>query len=117
MLRILCRSKIRNAFVTDNILHYEGSIGVDKSILEAVDILPGEQVHVLNVDNGERIITYVIEEKAGSGNIILYGPAARRGEVGDEIVILAYSLMETKESHDLKMRVTELAKANRLRSK
>jgi len=117
MLRILCKSKIKNAFITDKVLHYEGSIGVDKSIAEAADILPGEQVQVLNVNNGERFTTYVIEEKAGSGRIILYGPAARKGEAGDEVIILSYGLMETQESRNLKMRVTELAKENRLRSK
>ena len=117
MLRILCKSKIKNAFITDKVLHYEGSVGIDKSIIEKADILPGEQVQVLNVNNGERLTTYVIEEETESGKIILYGPAARKGEVGDELIILAYGLMETKESHNLKMRVTKLAKDNRLRSK
>ncbi len=117
MLRIFCKAKLKKAVVTDKLLGYEGSIGIDKSILEAADILPGEQVQVLNLNNGERLTTYVIEEKADSGRIILYGPAARKGEAGDELIILSYCFLETKETHNLKIRITELAKNNRLRSK
>lgn len=116
MLRTLCKSKITNVFVTDKLLHYSGSIGIDKAIIEAVDILPGEQVQVLNLNNGERLTTYVIEEKAGSGKTTLYGPATRKGEVGDELVILAYCLMETKECHNLKQRFVALAKNNQLKT-
>ena len=116
MLRSLCKSKISNAFVTDKALNYSGSLGVDKAILEASDIMPGEQVQVLNLNNGERITTYVIEEKEGSGKIILYGPATRRGEIGDEMVILSYCLMETMECHNLKHRFVTLGKNNQLKS-
>lgn len=112
MLRILCKSKITNAQITSTDLRYNGSIGIDKEILEAVDIMPGEQVQVLNVNNGERITTYVIEEKAKSGKIVLYGPAARKGEIGDELVILAYCLIETKESHNFDIRTAILCKNN-----
>ena len=117
MLRTLCKSKINNAFITDKELHYNGSIGIDKAIIEAADILPGEQVQVLNANNGERFTTYVIEEKEGSGSIVLYGPAARRGEVGDEIVILSYCLMETKESHNFKVRTIPLGKNNQCKKR
>lgn len=112
MLRTFCKSKINKAIITDKELHYKGSIGIDKIILEAADILPGEQVQVLNVNNGERITTYVIEEKEGSGSIVLYGPAARRGEVGDEIVILSYCLMDAEESRNFKVRTIPLGKNN-----
>ena len=112
MLRFLCKSKITNAVVTAKELKYSGSIGVDKSIIEASDILPGEQVHVLNASNGERFTTYIIEEKSDSGKIVLYGPAARRGEPGDELVILSYCLMETKESHNFDLRMIALGKNN-----
>ena len=112
MLRTFCKSKINNAFITDKELHYNGSIGIDKTILEAADMLPGEQAQVLNVNNGERFTTYVIEEKEDSGNIVLYGPAGRKGEVGDEIVILSYCLMETKESCNFKVRTIPLGKNN-----
>ena len=108
MLRILCKSKIKGATLTDTELKYNGSIGIDKNVLEEADIMPGEQVQVLNVNNGERITTYVIEEDAGSGKVTLYGPAARRGEIGDDLMVLSYCFMETKESRNSKIRVVSL---------
>jgi aspartate 1-decarboxylase len=117
MLRIMCKSKIKEAVVTGKDLHYDGSIGIDKDVMKAADILPGEQVHVLDVENGERFITYAIEERAGSGNIVLYGPAARMGEPGDEVVILTYCSMEDNECRGSKMRVVSLKKKNRTAKK
>ncbi len=117
MLRILCKSKIMNAFITSKEIDYSGSLGVDKAILDASDISAGEQVQVLNGNNGERFTTYVIEEKANSGKIVLYGPAARKGEPGDKLVILSYCLMETKESHNFSMRSIALGKNNQCKSK
>ncbi|MFH1847488.1 MAG: aspartate 1-decarboxylase [Candidatus Omnitrophota bacterium] len=117
MLRNLCKSKISNVKVTSTELKYNGSIGIDKEIIEAADIMPGEQVHVLNMNNGERFTTYVIEEKAQSGRVVLYGPAARKGEPEDEVVILSYCLMETKESRNFNMRVVLLGKNNQCKSK
>ena len=117
MLRRFCKSKITNACVTNIELKYSGSLGIDKTIIEAADIMPGEEVQVLNVNNGERLTTYVIEEEANSGKIVLYGPAARRGEVGDGLVILSYCLMETKEYHNYNMRVISLSENNQYKSK
>ncbi len=117
MLRILCKSKITKGLITDKELHYNGSIGIDKNILSEADVIPGEQVQVLNSNNGNRITTYVIEEVAGSGKIVLYGPAARSGEVGDELVILSYCMMETKESHNFSIRHTVLGKNNQCKGK
>ncbi|MGB2600753.1 MAG: aspartate 1-decarboxylase [Candidatus Omnitrophota bacterium] len=117
MLRIFCKSKVMNAFVTGRELRYSGSIGIDKAIIEAADIMPGEQVQVLNVNNGERLTTYVIEEEENSGKIILYGPAARKGETDDGLVILSYCMMETKERHNFKMRMITLGKNNQCKSK
>ncbi|MFH1799131.1 MAG: aspartate 1-decarboxylase [Candidatus Omnitrophota bacterium] len=117
MLRTLCKSKITKAYVTNKQLQYDGSIGIDKAIMDTVDIMPGEQVQVLNVDNGERITTYAIEEKQDSGKIVLYGPAARKGEAGDQLVILAYCLLETKESHNFKIRTVSLGKNNQCKNK
>ena len=102
--------------ITDKVMHYHGSIGIDKTVLEAADILPGEQVHVLNVNNGERFVTYVIEEKSGSGKIVLYGPAVRKAETGDELVILSYCLVETKESRAIKQRSVALSKNNQVKT-
>jgi len=117
MLRIFCKAKLTNAAITGTELTYSGSIGIDRTILDAVDIMPGEQVQVLNACNGERFETYVIEEKADSGKIVLYGPAARKGEVGDNLVVLSYCMMETKESHNFTMRVVGLGKNNQCKSK
>ena len=117
MLRTFCKSKITNAFITGTEINYNGSIGIDKNILEASDIMPGEQVQVLNANNGERLTTYVIEEKPESGKVILYGPAARRGEIGDEVVILSYCMIETRESHNFNMRKITLGKNNQCKTK
>ncbi|MBF0493537.1 MAG: aspartate 1-decarboxylase [Candidatus Omnitrophica bacterium] len=114
MLRILCKSKIKEAVLTGKSLHYNGSIGIDEKILKAADIFPGEQVHVLNQHSGERLITYAIKEKAGSGKVVLYGPAARRGEVGDTVVVLTYCHLETDECKNMKPRVVELSKGNKI---
>ncbi len=117
MLRILCKSKINNAFMTAKEARYSGSIGIDKAVLEAADIFPGERVQVLNMNNGERFETYAIEEAPGSGKMIFYGPAVRKGEVGDELVILSFCLLETKESHNFKVKQITLGKNNQLKSK
>ena len=117
MLRILCKTKIKNGCVTGKKAEYEGSIGIDKIILDAADILPSEQVHVLNMNNGERLITYAIEEEANSGKIVLYGPAAHKGEIGDGLVILAYCMAENSESRNLKTNVIALGKDNIYTSK
>ena len=75
----MLKSKIHRATLTGTELNYEGSIAIDAKLLKAADMLPGEQVHVLNVNNGSRLITYIIEAPAGSGTVLLNGPAARLG--------------------------------------
>lgn len=115
MQRILCKSKITNVFITAKDAACSGSIGIDKAICEAADILPGEQVHVLNVNSGERFVTYVIEEQENSGKIALYGPAVRKGEVNDELVLLSYCFLETKECYNFSPRIISLAKNNKCR--
>ncbi|MCM8765948.1 MAG: aspartate 1-decarboxylase [Candidatus Omnitrophica bacterium] len=104
MMRIMLKSKIHGAVVTDANLEYEGSITVDKNLLKLADILPGERVQVLNLNNGMRVETYVIEGKAGSGIICMNGPAARWAEVGDKLIILSYILVEEKELKKIKLK-------------
>ncbi len=94
MMRIILRSKVSIAIVTEKELFYEGSITIDKEIMEKADLRPGEKVEVLNLNNGVRIETYVIEGERNSGVICLNGPAARFFEVGDRIIILCYGLIE-----------------------
>jgi len=97
MFRFMCKSKIHRARITKLLLHYQGSIGLDEELLERADILPGELVQVLNLNNGERFETYTIAEERGSRVVALYGPAARLGEVGDLIMVISYVLAEKKE--------------------
>ncbi len=111
-LREMLRVKIHNARLTKTFLHYEGSISIDKDILEALDILPGEKVHVLNLNNGERFTTYVIV--GGKGEISLNGPAARLGYPGDTLLILSYSLVEEEILKDWKYKVAFLDEENRI---
>lgn len=93
-LRALCKSKIHHAVVTEANVQYIGSIAVDSSLLERVDIIPGEKVCVWNVTNGERIETYALPAPAGSGDIIVNGAAARRFQPGDTVIIVAFVLTD-----------------------
>ena len=91
------KSKISYGVITDSNLFYEGSIGIDQDLLDQAGIYPNEQVHVVNVNNGERLITYAIPAPRGSKSFVLNGPAARKGLVGDEIIIIAYASINPKE--------------------
>ena len=97
MFREIARAKIHRARVTDAELYYEGSITIDKDLIEAADIVEGEKVDVLNLNNGSRVQTYVIAGKRGSGCIILNGPAAKSGHVGDEVIIITYYLVSEEK--------------------
>jgi aspartate 1-decarboxylase len=90
MSRIFVKSKIHQATVTQTDLEYEGSITLDPKLMEAADIAPYEQVHVLNLNNGARIETYAIAGKPNSGVVCLNGAAARQAEVGDQVIVLTY---------------------------
>lgn len=94
----LLKSKIHCATVTEANLHYMGSITIDADIMKAVGIVAHEHVHVVNNMNGERIETYVIKGESGSGCICLNGAAARRFQVGDEVIIMAYADMTPEEA-------------------
>jgi aspartate 1-decarboxylase len=89
-LRIICKSKIHHAVVTESDLHYIGSIGIDRALMRRTNIVAGEQVAVWNVNNGQRIETYAIELSEGSGAIVVNGAAARHFHVGDRIIIAAF---------------------------
>ncbi len=97
MQRMFLHSKIRDIRLTDVNPDYEGSIAIDQEYLEKAGILPYEEVHVLNLSTGARIVTYAITGKRGSGCIELNGPAARLGMVGDEIMVLTYALLDSAE--------------------
>lgn len=97
MQRVMLKSKIHRATLTGTELHYEGSIAIDQDLLEQADILPGEQVQVVNLNNGERLVTYAIVGERGSGIIELNGPAARLGYVGDMVVIISYAHVDEND--------------------
>lgn len=116
MQRFMLKSKIHRATITETRLDYEGSISIDKTLLEAADMVPGEQVHVLNVNNGSRLITYIIEAPAGSGTMMLNGPAARLGQTGDKIVVLTYCTVSNDELRSFVPRVILVDEQNGLLS-
>lgn len=109
----LLKSKLHRARLTGTELDYEGSITLDRTLLEAADMLPGEQVHVLNMNNGSRIVTYIIEAPAGSGTVLLNGPAARTGQVGDKVIVLSYCELTEEEARGHKPNVVLLDEGNK----
>ena len=93
MFRVLMKSKIHGATVTEANLRYTGSITIDKDLLKKSDIVPFQPVQIVNLHNGSRVETYVLEGQAGSGTICMNGAAARWAEVGDKVIIISYSIV------------------------
>lgn len=114
MLRTVLKSKIHGASVTEANLYYEGSITVDEKLLQAADIIEGEKVEVLNINNGHRLETYAIKGKAGSGVVCLNGPAARAAHAGDKVIIITYVQVEDKEAKGIKPKVVKVDGRNRI---
>ena len=112
MLRCILRAKIHIATVTESNLSYEGSITIDEAILRKAGILPYEQVMISNLNNGERFETYVIPGK--NGEICLNGPTARKGIVGDRIIIFCYGYVEAHGLKGYKPRIVFLNEENRI---
>jgi aspartate 1-decarboxylase len=92
------KSKIHKVTVTEANLHYIGSVSIDEDLMDASNIIENEKVQVLNVNNGERLETYVIKGKRGSGEICLNGPAARKAVVGDVVIIMSFASMDFNEA-------------------
>ncbi len=113
----MLRSKIHRAIVTDSNLEYEGSLTVDPLLLEAASILPYEQVHVSNLNNGERFETYVIPGKRGAGEMVLNGPTARRGVKGDRVIVFCYEYFNDDELKTFQPRIILVDERNRVREK
>lgn len=105
MQRTFLLGKIHNCRVSDSNLNYMGSIGIDQTLLDAAGILPYEQVQVLNITTGGRLMTYAIALEANSGKIELNGAAARLGEISDRLIILTYGLLTPEEMKDHHPRV------------
>ncbi len=114
MQRIMFKSKIHRARVTDANLYYEGSMTIDPEMMEAADFLPYEKISVVNVNNGERFETYVIPGTRGKREFCLNGAAARRAAIGDEVIIIAYANMEEHEARTYSPTVVLLGKDNEI---
>jgi aspartate 1-decarboxylase len=114
MLVTICKSKIHRATVTEADLNYEGSITIDKKLMDAASILAHEKVQVLNLNNGARFETYTLVAEADSGTICLNGPAARLGEVGDLLIIVSYCELEFEEAKKHKPKVIHVDKQNKM---
>lgn len=96
------KSKIHRVKVTEADLNYIGSITIDEDLLDAANMIEGEKVQIVNINNGERIETYTIKGKRGSGEVCLNGPAARRVAVGDIVIIISYGIMDFEEAKTFK---------------
>ena len=92
------RSKLHRLTVTEADLNYVGSISLDPNLMEAADLIEGEKVQIVNVNNGERLETYTIQGERGTGQVCLNGPAARRCQPGDVIIVIAYGMMTIEEA-------------------
>lgn len=113
MFRTLLKSKIHRVTVTHCELHYEGSCAIDENLLEAANILENEQVHIWNIDNGERFVTYAIKGARGSGMISINGSAARRAAVGDLVIIASFGQVHEDQAAAHQPRLVFVDEANR----
>lgn len=116
MFRTMLKSKIHRATVTEANLYYEGSITVDSKLMHSADLFEGEKVEVLNLNTGARLETYVIKGKPGSGVICLNGPAARGASKGDQVIILAYVLIEDAKAKNLEPKVVKVDARNKIKN-
>lgn len=116
MYRTMLKSKVHRATVTQAELHYVGSLTLDPDLMDAADLLPGELIHVLDVTNGARLETYVIEGERGSGVVCVNGAAAHLVHPGDLVIIAAYAMMSDDEARDSKPKVVFVDEANRISS-
>ncbi len=112
MQRHMLKSKIHRATITNCDLNYVGSITLDPLLMRAADMLPGEKVHVLDIDNGERFETYTIEGSSGSGEVQINGAAARLVHSGDKVIILSYGVYEESELRSHKPIVVHVDETN-----
>ena len=110
----MCKSKIHRATITQAELYYEGSLTLDKSLMDAANMLPYEKIQVVNINNGKRFDTYLIPGEENSGVVCLNGAAARLGIPGDEIIIISYAMYEETELKNFKPVVLIVDKKNKI---
>jgi aspartate 1-decarboxylase len=114
MFRTMFKSKIHRATVTQADLHYVGSVTIDADLLDAADLLPGELVHIVDITNGARLETYVIEGERGSGVVGINGAAAHLVHPGDLVIIISYAQVSDAEARSLEPRVVHVDRDNRI---
>ena len=114
MMKSMLKCKIHRATVTDAVLHYEGSVTIDKTLMDAAGLVEYEQVHIWNVDNGNRFTTYAIEGEADSGVICLNGAAARQVSKGDLVIIASFSTYDEKELEHFQPTLVYVDRENRI---
>lgn len=110
----LLKSKIHRVKITQAELHYVGSITIDEDLMDAANLIENEKVHIVNINNGERLETYVIKGRRATGEICLNGPAARKAQVGDIIIIISYAGMDFEEAKNFKPTVIFPDEQNRV---
>lgn len=110
----ILKSKIHRVKITQAELHYVGSITIDEDLMDAANLIENEKVHIVNINNGERLETYVIKGRRGTGEICLNGPAARKAQVGDIIIIISYAGMDFEEARTFKPTVIFPDEQNRI---
>ena len=115
MLRTICKSKIHSATVTEANLRYTGSLTLDAELMRAADLMPYEQVQVVNLNNGARFETYCIEGASGSGTVCLNGAAARLAVVGDKIIVISYAQLTDEERREHSPKLVFVGEQNRIR--
>jgi len=114
VFRTLMRAKIHGATLTETNLNYSGSLTLDAGLMEQLDMLPHEQVQVLNLNNGSRLITYLIAGEKGSGVVALNGAAARLGQPGDKVLLVTYATMSEAEAREFRPKVALVDERNRV---
>ena len=115
MVRTVCKSKLHGATVTEANVHYTGSITLDTALMKAANLIPYEQVHVVDVDNGARLVTYCIEGPAGSGTVCVNGAAARLISAGDKVLVISYVQLTAEELETFAPKIVLLDQQNRVR--
>lgn len=114
MMITICKSKIHRATITEANVDYEGSITIDATLMKAADIVPFEKVQVANINNGERLETYVIEGEPNSGTICLNGAAARKGNPGDLVIIISYGLYDKDKAAQVEPKIIKVDNKNKI---
>ncbi len=110
----ILKSKVHRAVITEANLNYVGSLTLDEDLMDAANLIENEKIQVVNVNNGERIETYIIKGKRGSGVVCLNGPAARRGAEGDIVIIISYASMDFEEAKHFKPTIVFPKEGNKL---